>query len=196
MKTEWFASARAELAANPRLRIGIVCIGALLLMYQLAGLSDLRTRLESDYQAQQARLVRVQGISREDSWDQRASAIHVIRQGLEAQIPDADSVGLAQATMQGWLRDAATHVDADLSIAMGTPMPAAEGSPYWKIPAQVSASQIPVSRALELIRQIEDRKELMTVQSIRLTSGDHPSLALDVASYYRIPQKRAAHATP
>lgn len=195
MIARWLAAARAELARNPRLRLGVVLIGALLLIYQLTGLSTTRNRLHADYATQLVRLQRVQDISKEDGWDRRASNIHTIRKGLEAEIPDADTVGLAQATVQGWLRDRLTSVGPKLSITMGTPVLVNDQQPYWKIPAQVSGMVRP-AQALELIRQIESRKELTVIESIRLTTGSNPSLALDVASYYRVNRRGPGRATP
>lgn len=195
MKMAWLATARAELAENPRLRVGLVVIGALLLMYQLAGLSDLREHMSADYAARQTQLARVQNISSEDGWDQRASAMHAMRAALEAEVPRIDSMGLAQATMQSWLRDMATRSGSTLSITMGTPLRVDADAGYWKIPAQISG-QMPIHGALNLIRQIESRKELMSVDSIRLTTGNQPSISLEVASYYRLPKGGSAHATP
>lgn len=195
MKAAGFDKLRDELARNPRLRVGIVLIGVLLLVYQLVGLSAIRDRLDADYAAKLTQLVRVQSISREDGWDRRASEIHAIRKALEAQIPEADSVGLAQATVQGWLRDTAASVGPKLTVTMGTPLRVDDKHPYWRIPAQING-MIDPEMALELIRQIESRKELITVQSIRLTTGANASLALDVASYYRVTPAGATHATP
>ncbi len=195
MKAPGLNELRAELARNPRLRVGIVLIGALLMVYQLAGLSATRARLDADYSAKLTQLARVQGISREDGWDQRASEIHAIRMALEAEIPDSDSIGLAQATVQGWLRDTAGNVGPKLTVTMGTPLPVGNLHPYWTIPAQINGPIDP-AQALELIRQIESRKELMTVQSIHLTTGEHAMLALDVTGYCRVNQRDATHATP
>ncbi len=195
MKMHGLDQLRAELARNPRLRVGIFLIGALLLMYQLAGLSDTRSRLEADYSLKLTQLVRVRGISRQDGWDRRAGDIHAVRQALEAEIPDADSVGLAQATVQGWLHDTAGNVGPKLTVTMGTPLRVDDQHPYWRIPAQINGPIAP-SQALELIRQIESRKELITVESIRLTSGNNPSLSLEVASYYRVIKGGSTHAAP
>lgn len=195
MKSPGWNRLRDELARNPRLRVGVVLIGVLLLVYQLAGLSQIRARLDADYAAKLAQLEKVQSISREDGWDRRASEIHAMRKALEAQIPAADSVGLAQATVQGWLRDTAANVGPKLTVTMGTPLRVDDKHPYWRIPAQING-MIDPAQALELIRQIESRKELVTVESIRLTTGANASLALDVASYYRVTTAEAAHATP
>ncbi len=195
MKLTGLDRLRDELARNPRLRVGIVLIGVLLLVYQLAGLSHIRAGLDADYAAKLTELVKVQSISRQDGWDRRASEIHVIRKALEAQIPESDSVGLAQATVQGWLRDTAANVGPKLTVTMGTPLRVDDTHPYWRIPAQING-MIDPARALELIRQIESRKELFTVESIRLTTGTNASLALDVASYYRVTSTGADHATP
>ncbi len=196
MKAAWWTSARAELRANPRLRVGLILIAALLVIYQLTGLADLRAQIASDYLAKQAQLVRVQNISKEDGWDQRARAMHDLRAALEAEIPDADNMGLAQATTQGWLRDLVTRSGAKLTVTMDTPVQASGSAVYWKIPAQISG-ELNVAQAMELIRQVESRKELMSVESIRLTAGTRPSLALDVASFYRIKNRgSASHAAP
>lgn len=195
MIAPWLAAARAELARNPRLRLGIVLVGALLMIYQLTGLSATRDHLSADYATQWVRLQRVQNISKEDGWDRRASDIHTIRKGLEAEIPDADTVGLAQATVQGWLRDTTNSVGPKLSITMGTPVQVNDAQPYWKVPAQIGGMVRP-AQALQLIRQIESRKELMVIQSIRLTTGSSPSIALEVASYYRVNRKAGDHADP
>lgn len=195
MKTAWLDSARTELANNPRLRAGLVVIGTLLLLYQLAGLSDLRGRMTADLVDKQTQLVRIQSISKEDGWDRRAAEIHTLREALQAEIPDSDSLGLAQATMQGWLRDMVSRSGVKLTVTMGSPMRVNESSPYWKIPGQLSG-QMPVSVALELIRQIESRKELMSVESIRLTTGNQSSLSLEVAGYYRVPQGGTTRANP
>ena len=195
MKAPGLDRLRDELARNPRLRVGIVLIGVLLLVYQLAGLSQIRARLDADYAAKLAQLVKVQSISSEDGWDRRASEIHAMRKALEAQIPDADSVGLAQATVQGWLRDTAASAGPKLTVTMGTPLQVEDKHPYWRIPAQING-MIDPAQALELIREIESRKDLVTVESIRLTTGANASLALEVASYYRVTRAGAAHATP
>lgn len=192
---QWLNTARAELARNPRLRIGIVVIGALLLIYQLTGLSVMRERLRTDYATQLVRLARVQHISKEDGWDRKASDIHAVRKGLEAEIPDADTVGLAQATFQGWLRDTTNNVGPKLSITMGTPVQVDEKQPYWKVPAQI-AGMVQPAQAMELIRQIESRKDLIVIQNIRLTTGSSPSIALEVASYYRVNRGASRDATP
>ncbi len=191
----WLDKARTELTDNPRLRVGLIVIGTLLLLYQLAGLSDLRGRMIADLVDKQTQLVRVQSISKEDGWDRRAAEIHTTLEALQAEIPESDSLGLAQATMQGWLRDLVIRSGTKLRITMGTPVQAGGPALYWKIPAQISG-EISVDGALELVRQIESRKELMSVESIRLTAGTRPSLALDVASYYRIKNGGAPHAAP
>lgn len=195
MKMAWLVTARNELAGNPRLRVGLIVIGALLALYQLAGLSDLRVRMTADYAARQTQLARVQNISKEDGWDRRASEIHAMRAALEAEIPDADSMGLAQATMQGWLRDTVTRSGVKLSVTMDAPLRVSDTSAYWKIPARISG-QMSLAGALELIRLIESRKELMSVESIRLTTGNQPSVSLEVAGYYRVRQGGTANATP
>jgi hypothetical protein len=181
----WLHSMRDELARNPRLRLGLLVIVALVILYQIAGLSQVRDRLGADYADRQAQLMRIRSISREDAWGRRAAEAAAVRKALEAEIPQADSIGLAQATFQGWLRELSVSGNAPLSIAMGTPTKV-QGLPgYWKIPAQLSGS-IGGASALELVRKIESRKDLVVIDSIRLAAGNGANVSIDVATYYRI----------
>lgn len=195
MNAAWLDSTRAELERNPRLRLGLLVIGVLVMLYAIAGLSQVRQSMADNYEAQSQKLTRVVRIAHEKGWDTRAHDAEITRKALEAEIPDADSIGLGQATVQGWLRNTLTAIDPKLTVSMGQPVRIDADKPYWKIPAQVSGMLQP-RQALQLLRMIESRKELMTVDSIRLTSGRNAALALTVSAYYRVNGESDGNATP
>ena len=195
MIAAWLNSTREELERNPRLRLGLLVIGVLIMLYVIAGLNQVRQGMADNYDVRSQQLVRVARIAHEKGWDVRAHDAEITRKALEAEIPDADSIGLAQATVQGWLRNTLTAVDPKLTVSMGQPVRIDADKPYWKIPAQVSGMLQP-RQALQLLRTIESRKELMTVDSIRLTSGRNGALALTVSAYYRVNGNSDGNAAP
>ncbi|WHZ19772.1 MAG: hypothetical protein OJF55_001921 [Rhodanobacteraceae bacterium] len=176
-----------ELKRNPRLRLGLVVIVALIAIYQITGISQWRASIAADYSLQQERLLRIRGISKQDGWAQRAADAASMRKALQAEISDANSVGLAQATFQGWLSGLVRSTGKPLQITMGAPVKLPGQSGYWKIPAQV-AGNLSIREAMELIRQVESRKELVTVDSIELTNDQYPRASLALATYYHVAQ--------
>lgn len=187
MKLKALGPIGEELKHNPRLRLGLIVIAALLAIYQIAGISQWRSSIAADYTLQQERLLRVRGISREDGWARRAADAAGMRKALQAEIPDANSVGLAQATFQGWLSGLVRSTGKPLQITMGAPVKVQGQTGYWKIPAQV-AGNLSVREAMELIRQVESRKELVTVDSIELNNDQYPRASLALATYYHVAQ--------
>lgn len=176
-----------ELKHNGRLRLGLIVIAALIAFYQIGSLGQGRASIAADYSLQQERLLRIRGISKQDDWARRAADAASMRKALRAEIPDANSVGLAQATFQGWLSGLVQSTGKPLQITMGSPVKL-QGQPgYWKIPAQVTGN-LGVREAMELIRQVESRKELVTIDTIELTNDQNPRASLALATYYHVAQ--------
>ena len=176
-----------ELKHNGRLRLGLIVIVALIALYEISSLSQWRAGIAADYSLQQERLLRIRSISRQDDWTRRAADAASMRKALQAEISVANSVGLAQATFQGWLTGLAQSTGKPLQITMGAPVKL-QGQPgYWKIPAQV-AGNLGIREAMELIRQVESRKELVTIETIELTNDQYPRASLALATYYHVAQ--------
>lgn len=195
MKGKWQNQLHSEWTSNPRLRLGVLLIVALVAVYEISGLGLVRQRMAADYSAKLSELSRVRDISKEDAWDQRALAAKRLRDALQAGVPTADTVGLGQATFQGFLRSVAAGAGPRLNIAMDTPVKVVGMDGYWKFPAQISGP-VPVDRALDLVRQVESHKDLVTVQAIQLSTGTNPYMNLTLAAYYRVNGAGEVNATP
>ncbi|MDE2272281.1 MAG: hypothetical protein KGJ94_09900, partial [Xanthomonadaceae bacterium] len=68
---------------------------------------------------------------------------------------------------------------------MGAPVKLVRQPGYWKIPAQV-AGNLSIREAMELIRQVESRKELVVVDSIELSNDQYPRASIALATYYHV----------
>ena len=176
---------RRELEGNPRLQAGAVLIGVLLALYALRGVDAWRQGMVARLAAAHAQRVRTQALAGQTQWRARAAQAQALERALAARIPDADSVGLAQATQQAWLRRAVLPFAPTATIRMDAPVPV-EGQPgYWRIPAEI-AGPIAVARTLQLLQRIESNRDRMQVESIRISNAANPQLQMTVVALVRV----------
>ena len=179
------AQIRREWAANPRLRLGAIAIGVILAVYLLLVLQDLRASLQDHYAERTGYLAKLQALSGQEVWLERASEVARVRAALEAEIPPVATVGIAQATVQGWLREAAVAFSEDANIQAATPSRIAEDSDIWRVPVVVSGKLDP-ARYVQLIGMIEKRPNLAVIGEAMILNRENGAFSLTVVSYYRV----------
>lgn len=176
----------AEWRANPRLQVaGWLILGILLLYFALV-FSDLQDEMASEYRAAQQRLQKMQSLSGQSFWLQRARDAHTTRLALEAGLEQADTLGLAQASMQTWLQQILSGYGGAVRISPGTPsrVKASQDS-LWRIPMTI-AGTLPPRDVLTILQQLESRKQLITIESSLMNTGANPTFTLTLQAYYRI----------
>jgi hypothetical protein len=93
----------SEFRKNVRLRIGLWLIMGIIGFYALLLLNDYTIGLQAQYQAKVAHLARLQDVTSQAEWIQRAEYAKSARISLENKLWTAASKGLAQADFQAWL---------------------------------------------------------------------------------------------
>ena len=187
------ANARREWAANRRLRIGVMAIAAILAVYVFLVMRDWRATLEQDYAVRTERLYKMKALAGQPQWLARAQAAAKVRAALEAQLPEVATSGLAQASVQGWIREATSGMGEDLRIQAGQPE-AVEGQPgIWRVPVTISGP-LDSQRYLDLIGRIESRATLSVVEEATLINRNAQNFSLTVVSYFRIAEAADAGA--
>lgn len=185
-----WAGLRKELAGNPRLRLGLWVVAGILGLYLWLLLGDWRAELEREYRAERQRLDKIVSLAGQEQWLARAEAARTLRQALEAEIPRADTLGLAQASVQTWARDLiAVHGDA-LRVQAQTPVRVREGEDLWRIPVTLSGALEP-SQVLQLIQRIERQPNLTTIEAALILARDNRTFSLSVVAFYRIAEEPA-----
>jgi len=92
-----------ELKKNTRLRIGLWLILAIVAFYSLLLLNDYKLGLQGQYQAKVTHLARLQDVTSQAQWIERAELAESAKVVLEEKLWIAASKGLAQADFQAWL---------------------------------------------------------------------------------------------
>jgi hypothetical protein len=132
-----FATLISEFQANARLRIGFWLIMAIVLSYPLLWLDDYRQKLAEDHAQAVQQLQRVQNISAQDAWNEKAKQAKALRVQLEDKLWQAGSKGLAQATIQSWLQQQFALVKIEqprITVEAAQDMQTHEG--IWRVSAK------------------------------------------------------------
>ena len=105
------ARMRAELEANPRLRLGVWLIGGLLLVFGLSHQSDRLADATTAYAEETRLLAGAQTALARQDWPQLRAAAQTVNTELAPRFWQADTEGLAQAQLQQALREVAERLN-------------------------------------------------------------------------------------
>lgn len=181
----WMRSLQSQLASNARLRAGIQVVAVILAAYLVLVVMETRQRLVTGLEDAKARLERLQSLAGQTEWPQRAEAARRLRDGLEAEIPSAPTLGSAQADVQGWMREINNAFNDSLRLQAQSPAEV-DGSPgLWRIPLQVSGSLEP-HRLLQLVQRLESRSHLVFIEQIAYTNSKPYAFSLTAIAIYRV----------
>lgn len=182
--------ARREWAGNPRLRLGVMVIGAILALYLALVLRDWSAALQQDYTTASARLHKMQSLAGQEEWLARADSARQLREGLEAEIPDIATLGLAQAGAQTWLRDITTAFGSTVRVETQPAARVSEDDDVWRVPV-VLAGTLDPPKLLQLLQQIESHGTLVVVEQALWINRANRTFSLTVVSFFRIKEPPA-----
>ncbi|MDP1698537.1 MAG: hypothetical protein Q8L45_12275 [Xanthomonadaceae bacterium] len=176
---------RSEFQANARLRWGGLLILAIVVLYLLLVLSDVRAQMQRDYVQQVQRLDKITSLAGQDEWLQRAEQARELRDALQAQIPGVATLGLAQASVQSLARDLITSSGKPLRVQAETATEMGRGSGIWRVPVSISGGVSPAA-ALQLIQRIENQPNLVVIEQAIVINRNAGVLTLTMAAFFRV----------
>ena len=182
--TAW-SSARDEWSRNARLRWGVAVIALVIGVWVFLVLRDWRDALAEEYLDRHAYLVKMQSLVGQDEWLERAEAAARIRAALEAEIPSADTIGIAQATVQTWARDLVAASGAELQVQAQAAQEV-DGHPgLFRVPVVISGG-LQAPKVMELIRQVESYGSLAVIEESLIMNRQNETFSLTVVAYFQV----------
>lgn len=168
---------------------------AIVVLFALLGLQVLdAVRVERQKAAVDAELdLRgVLALKGQDVWLEREKNASQLRDALTAQLPEVATPGMAQAALQNWLRGLTSGLGneqgANIRINRSGPV---EATPHvLRVNASLNIVASP-RQSLNLLRQIENSTNLVTVETLTLQSDDSNTLHLTLNAYYRVAEGAA-----
>ena len=145
LASQW-QQARAEWNANPRLRWGALAIAVILFLYLCMLLVEWRADLQQRYQQRSLQLYKVAALTGQDQWLLRAESASTVQKALQAEIPRASSIGLAQAEVQTTIRQLLTAFGPKLSTDARPPAQVTGQPGVWRLPVTIRGVLTPAGR--------------------------------------------------
>lgn len=180
------AQMRTEWSGNPRLRVGAAVILAILVVYVLMVLADWRATLHEEYQQRTLQLYKMQALAGRDEWLLRAANVRTLDKALQSEIPNAATIGLAQAEVQTWMRQLIQAFGPKMSSESHAPAQVIGEPGLWRIPITIRGL-VSVQQLQEILRRIESADRLTVVDRMTITIiRDTPNLSLTAVAYYRV----------
>lgn len=177
---------REEWASNPRLRWGAGIALAIGFFYLCLVLVDWRRDLHDEYQQRTLQLYKMTALAGQEQWLVRAQSAQSVEKALQAEVPNAATIGLAQAEVQTFVRQLINAFGRKLSSDARPPAEVAGQPGLWRIPVTLRGvvSQV---QMMEILRRVEDSDRLMVIDEFTFTFvRGVPNMSMTLVAYYRV----------
>ncbi len=182
-----------QLSGNLRLQVGLGLIAALLLAFVLQGLHDWRVAQQQRAIDSEVALRQTRSLRGQDVWIQRAEQTGTAYRAVLAEIPVVTTPGMAQASLQSWLRSVGSSVAASggVNIDVSAPVEMEDHPGIYRARATVSATLTP-RQAFDFMGTVESAGNLALVETVQVRSDRGSRVAMNIVGYYRTATDEAA----
>jgi hypothetical protein len=182
-----------EVRSNARLRWGMWMILGILWLYAVLLLRDQVPREADLYQSASRKLARAQATASQTHWAARRSEAMAAQTSLEGRLWTATSMGLAQASFNDWLVQAAQQSGvARPTISVAAQEESLEGMPgMWKVTARASFDFSPQT-FYPLLARIGSYDKAVLVESLVIRGSPTPRADIVLLAHFRNARALAA----
>ena len=177
---------REEWNGNPRLRWGAGIAIAIGFLYLCLVLADWRRDLHDQYQQRTLQLYKMTALAGQEQWLARAQSAQAVEKALQAEVPNAATIGLAQAEVQTFVRQLINAFGRKLGSDARPPAEVAGQPGLWRIPVTLRG-MVSQPQMLEILRRVEDSDRLMVIDEFSFTFvRGVPNMSMTLVAYYRV----------
>ncbi len=177
---------REEWSSNPRLRWGAAIALAIGFFYLCLVLVDWRRDLHEQYQQRTLQLYKMTALAGQEHWLIRAQGAQSVEKALQAEIPNAATIGLAQAEVQTVVRQLINAFGRKLSSDARPPAEVTGQPGLWRVPVTMRGL-VSQPQMLEILRRVEDSDRLMVIDELSFTFVKGvPNMSMTLVAYYRV----------
>lgn len=134
------APLRDEFSNNPRVRFGVWCVLAIVLVYWVLVRADDLGAARAEYAREVARLERAQDARKDENWPLLLETEQRAGEDLAADFWQAETEGVAQARMLAALTELAGEIELrNARIQPGAIQPVADVPDVWRVQARLTA---------------------------------------------------------
>ena len=162
------APLREEFSNNVRVRLGVWCVLAVVLLYWMLVRADDLAAARADYAAAIARLERAQDVSADEDWPALLEAERRTGAALAENFWQAEKAGVAQAVLLAALTELAGEVELrDPRVQPGVTQPVANAPDVWRVQARLTARHR-IGAELRLIHALATHPKKLVVDRLEI----------------------------
>jgi hypothetical protein len=187
------ASTKAQLANNLRLRLGAwLCLGIILLQ-PIWWLQETRNNLTAELTQLLEKEAKILRTSNEQEWFSREQQTNELKTHLFAKIAPADSLGIAQATLQNWLTEiSATAKLKNSRVTIDEPSSLDNIPNTYRVSARLDAI-FDEQGALTFLENLEQHPSFLVIERAELGQLGQTRMIIYVAAYFKLTTASAEH---
>lgn len=185
MNWKWLRNVLAQWQANPRLRYAVLLIIVIVAVHGTLKIADHRDAIVQAWGKDQDLLVRLQEVSAQPAWPQRAEKAETTLRNAITALPLATNRSQARAELHMWLIELARRAGVQgyqVSIEDALDVPDKPG--LMQVVGKIEVGDSPWKLAIPL-RQIARGLPWRQVQRMELDAGDPGRMSAIVRSYHR-----------
>jgi hypothetical protein len=180
---EW-VKLRQEVAANTRLRVGIWAILLIVIFYGLLLQADRVSEEINAYNNQATRLEKILAIQNQEGWQTILEQEKKTTETLQTFLWQADTLGIAQASLQRALNDLLTNLKfRNIRLKFGVAKPLEGAQDVWQVQAQINA-HYRKGDEVRLLHDLAAHPNKLVVDRLELHSRG-PRMLLQVSAYFK-----------
>ena len=179
-------STKAQLESNLRLRLGAwLCLGIILLQ-PVWWLQETRNSLTTELTQLLEKEAKITRTSNEQEWFLREQQTNALKEQLLAKIAAADSLGIAQATLQNWLTELSAEVNLKNSrVTIDEPSDLENIPNVYRVSARLDALFNEQS-ALAFLEKLEQHPSFLVIERAELGQLSQTRMIVYIAAYFKI----------
>jgi hypothetical protein len=179
-----------EIRNNHRLRWGIWAILGISASYGVLLLEDWRIELENEYQNVSRRWQQVQQVVSQPEWPRRDQQAREQYSQLQSRLWQANTQGLAQASLQSWLDGKAKQVGLQNHTIRVDPAITLDKVNVWQVKAQLEA-EFQQDRLFDLLLLLAESPQWIVVERLDISQTTRQTrLQMWVVAYFQANSER------
>ena len=172
---------REQWAFSSTFRIGVWCIGLILLLYVALWLDDELTLQQVKWQREIANLEDLKALEDDAFWVKQLERAEATSEARRAQVWNVETSGLAKAIVRDAITATATNTIDEINIrevVFGEPRVVSAG--LWAMPGQVIARLDPIRVPWDWISRLESLEPGIAINTIDIRVGTRKSVSIIV----------------
>ena len=162
---------REELANNIRVRFGVWCVLAIMLLYWTLVRADDLQVARQEYAGEVARVDRAQDVGADEDWPVLLEAEQRSGAALTASFWEAEKSGVAQAVLLAALTELAGDVELrDPRVQPGVTQPVANAPDVWRVQARLTARHR-IGAELRLLHALATHEKKLVVDRLDISQA-------------------------